>query len=150
MIADKKLVYDKETGIYQKVIGAKYHYPSRPKNPLVYDKETGIYQKEERKAKRVKVERHSGEDVSEVYVPMERTYATSIMSSSPVPMERTYATSIISSSPVPLERTYATSIINAHLRGFESDYFKNFKPSSSVRYIGGSESDYIKNFRIPK
>lgn len=134
MIADKKLVYDKETGIYQKVIGAKYHYPSRPKNPLVYDKETGVYQKEERKAKRVKVERHSGEDVSEVYVPMERTYATSIMSSSPVPMER----------------TYATSILNVPLRSYESDYFKNFKPLSSVRYVGGYESDYIKNFRIPK
>lgn len=101
MIAEKKLVYDKETGVYQKVTGVKYQYPPRPKNPLVYDKETGVYQKE-RQAKRAKVERHSGEDVSEVYVPMERTYATSIFESSPVPMER----------------TYAISIINAHLRGF--------------------------------
>lgn len=132
MIAEKKLVYDKETGVYQKVTGVKYQYPPRPKNPLVYDKETGVYQKE-RQAKRAKVERHSGEDVSEVYVPMERTYATSIMSS----------------SPVPLERTYATSIVNVPLRSFESDYLKNFKPSSKVRYIGGCQSDYIKNFKIP-
>lgn len=135
MIAERKLVYDKETGVYQKVIGAKYHYPSRPKNPLVYDKETGVYQKEERQNKRAKVERHFGEslDISEVYVPLERTYATSMMSS----------------STVPLERTYATSIVNVPLMSFESNYIKNFKPSSKVRYIGGCQSDYIKNFKIP-
>ena len=117
MIAEKKLVYNKETGMYQKVTGVKYQYPPRPKNPLVYDKETGVYQKEERQAKRAKVEKHSGEDVSEVYVPM--------------------------------ERTYATSIVNVPQRSFESDYLKNFKPSSKVRYIGGCQSDYIKNFKIP-
>lgn len=92
MIAEKRvpnpLVYDKETGVYQKVVGPKYHYhPLRPKNPLVYDKETGVYQMEERQIKRAKIERHSGESLD---VPLVRTYATSIMS---VPPHASYANS---------------------------------------------------------